>query len=82
MSGLGDRAVAILQFERQWWRHAGTKETAIRETFDLSPTRYYQLLNDLIDQPAALEVDAPVVLRLRRLRDQRQRVRASRRLAG
>jgi hypothetical protein len=79
---LDERAVAILQFERGWWKYAGAKDAAIRDTFDLSPTRYYQLLNQLLDDPAALEVDAPVVLRLRRLRDQRQQVRAARRLAG
>lgn len=81
-SELSDRDRAILTFERQWWKHAGTKEAAIREALDLSPTRYYQLLNELIDEPAALAVDAPVVLRLRRLREQRQRTRSARRLAG
>lgn len=82
MSGLDERAVGMLQFERGWWKYAGAKDAAIRDTFDLSPTRYYQLLNAVIDDPAALEVDGPVVLRLRRLRDQRQQARASRRLAG
>jgi hypothetical protein len=38
-----------LEFERQWWRYAGAKEQAIRELFDMSATRYYQIVNNLID---------------------------------
>ena len=51
-SGLGERDLRILEFERQWWRYAGAKEQAIRELFDCSTTRYYQMLNTLIDDPA------------------------------
>ncbi|NDU75188.1 DUF3263 domain-containing protein [Actinomadura sp. DSM 109109] len=78
--GLGDRDRRILAFERQWWKYAGAKEQAIRETFDMSATRYYQLLNILIDRPEALECDPMLVKRLRRMRTQRQRGRAARRL--
>lgn len=77
---LTDRDVAILAFERQWWKHAGAKDSAIRDRFDLSPTRYYQLLNMLIDRPEALAHDPMVVKRLRRLRALRQRARSARRL--
>ncbi len=70
----------ILEFERQWWRYTGAKEQAIRELFDCSATRYYQLLNVLIDNPDALAVDPMLVKRLRRLRSQRQRARSARRL--
>jgi hypothetical protein len=59
---------AILDFEKQWWRRPGAKEQAIRETFDLSPTRYYQLLNALLDRPAAVAYDPALINRLRRLR--------------
>ncbi|MFC4056591.1 MULTISPECIES: DUF3263 domain-containing protein [Actinomadura] len=77
---LSERDRQILAFERQWWKYAGAKEQAIRETFDMSATRYYQLLNILIDRPEALECDPMLVKRLRRVRTQRQRSRAARRL--
>src|SRR5947199_55069 len=38
----------ILAFERQWWKYAGAKEQAVRELYDLSPTRCYQVLNALL----------------------------------
>ena len=78
--GLSDRDREILEFERQWWKYAGAKETAVREKFDMSSTRYYQVLNTVIDRPEALEVDPLLVRRLRRLRAARQRQRSARRL--
>lgn len=78
--GLSDRERRILAFERQWWKYAGAKEQAIRDTFDLSATRYYQLLNALIDRPQALAYDPMLVKRLRRVRAARQRARSARRL--
>jgi hypothetical protein len=77
---LSDRDREILEFERQWWKYAGAKETAVREKFDMSSTRYYQVLNALIDRPDALEADPLLVRRLRRLRAARQRQRSARRL--
>lgn len=77
---LSDRDRRILAFERQWWQYAGAKEQAIRELFDMSATRYYQLLNMLIDRPEALAHDPMLVKRLRRTRTERQRRRAARRL--
>jgi Protein of unknown function (DUF3263) len=59
---------AMLDFEKHWWRRPGAKEQAIRETFDLSPTRYYQRLNALLDHPAAVAYDPALINRLRRLR--------------
>lgn len=76
---LSERDRAILAFERQWWQQAGAKEQAIRDLFGWGATRYYQLLNALIDQPAALAEDPLLVRRLRRLRASRQRARAARR---
>ncbi|WP_416902169.1 DUF3263 domain-containing protein [Micromonospora echinospora] len=73
--GLTERERGILTFERHWWRHAGAKEQAIRDTFGLSATRYYQLLNALLDNPAALAADPLLVGRLRRLRSSRARNR-------
>lgn len=78
--GLTRRDREILTFERQWWRYAGAKEQAVRELFDMSATRYYQVLNALIDTPAALAADPLLVKRLRRLRASRQRQRSARRL--
>jgi|SRR5262250_33603 len=77
---LSDREHEILAFERLWWRHAGAKERAIHELFGMSSTRYYQLLNALIDKPEALAEDAMLIKRLRRLRAARQRARAAKRL--
>ena len=77
---LTDRDRRILEFERQWWKYAGAKEQAIRDLFDMSATRYYQILNTLIDSPAALAADPMLVKRLRRMRASRQRARSARRL--
>jgi len=77
---LTERDQQVLAFERQWWKYAGAKEQAIRELFDMSATRYYQVLNALIDSPAALAQDPMLVKRLRRMRSTRQRARSARRL--
>ncbi len=79
-TALADRDRRILEFERAWWRFAGAKEQAVRDQFDMSPTRYYQVLNALIDSDAALDFDPLLVKRLRRLRSSRQRARTARRL--
>jgi hypothetical protein len=68
----------MLAFERQWWRFAGAKEAAIRQQFGMSATRYYQVLNALVDRPEALAVDPLLVRRLRRMRAARQRQRSGR----
>jgi hypothetical protein len=85
VAGVNDNAVTLparerdmLAFERQWWRFAGAKEAAIREHFGMSATRYYQVLNALVDRPEALAVDPLLVRRLRRMRSARQRQRSGR----
>ena len=80
VAGMSERDREILNFERQWWKYAGAKEQAVREKFDMSSTRYYQVLNALIDRPEALAFDPLLVRRLRRLRAARQRARSARRL--
>ncbi len=75
-TGLTRREHEMLVFERQWWRHAGAKDTAIRERFGLAPTRYYQALNALVDRPDAWAADPLVVGRLRRVRAARHRGRS------
>lgn len=77
-TGLSERDLAILEFERGWWRHAGAKEAAIRSQFSLSAARYYQLLNAVIDLPGALRHDPMLVKRLLRARDVRTEARAAR----
>ena len=74
-AALSERDVQILAFESKWWKHAGSKEQAIRDTFELSSTRYYQLLNGLLDNPAALAHDPVLIARLRRLRASKSRTR-------
>ena len=73
---LGERERSVLTFERQWWRHAGAKEEAIRRQFGIGPTAYYQLLSRLLDDPAALAYDPMLVKRLQRQRASRRRQRS------
>jgi hypothetical protein len=77
---LSARDAEILAFERQWWKFPGAKEQAIRDKFQMSATRYYQVLNALIDKPEAVAQDPLLVKRLRRLRSTRQRNRSAKRL--
>jgi hypothetical protein len=78
---LSDLDREILAFEEDWVSHAGTKDEAVRSRFDLTPTGYHQLLNRLIDLPAA-EAHAPrLVRRLRRRRTARHEERSARRSA-
>jgi len=77
-STLTDLERRILEFERNWWRFAGAKESAIKELFALTAPRYYQLLNDLIDRADALEAAPMLVKRLRRLREARMSARTAR----
>jgi hypothetical protein len=79
---LTERDRAILDFERTWWREPGPKESAIRDRFELSATRYYSLLNELLEMPDAMTYDPLVVRRLRRLRDRRRRARFEGPLTG
>ncbi len=76
--GLSDLETRILDFEANWWRYAGAKESAIKELFDLGAPRYYQLLNDLIDRDDALMAAPMLVKRLRRLREARLSSRTAR----
>lgn len=78
--GLSERDARVLEFEHTWWQYPGAKEEAIRELFDMSATRYYQVLNAIIDMPAALEHSPMLVKRLRRMRDARQKARSAKRM--
>ena len=82
MGALEPKDKDILEFERSWWKHAGGKEHAIRQRFGLSATRYYQLLNELLDKPEAEAHDPILVKRLKRLRVYRQKQRVARLLGS
>ena len=56
----------ILALEKQFFRTAGAKDEAIK-ALGLTPMRYYQLLNRLLDDPAALAAEPQLVYRLRRI---------------
>ncbi|MBA8988914.1 hypothetical protein FHW23_000146 [Curtobacterium pusillum] len=75
---LGELARHVLAFEHDRARHDRTKEAEIRVEFDMSPARYYQVLNRVIDSPAALAYDPQLVSRLQRLRHARTSARAAR----
>ncbi len=77
-TGLSELEHGILDFEGNWWRYAGAKEAAIKELFELTAPRYYQLLNDLIDRDQALAAAPMLVKRLRRLREARMATRITR----
>jgi len=79
-AGLSEFEVKMLEFERSWWRHAGVKESSIKELFNLTPPAYYQLLNNLIDREAAVMAEPILIKRLRRLRDSRTQARSSSKL--
>jgi hypothetical protein len=70
-SPLSDLEIRILDFERQWWKYAGAKDAAIKELFNISAKQYYELLNNLIDRPDALDAAPLLIKRLRRLREAR-----------
>lgn len=72
MNALSEREQAVLEFEKHWWRFEGAKQQAIREELHLSPTRYYQVLNTLLDNPDALRAEPVVVRRLQRQRQSRR----------
>lgn len=66
-AGLSDleRAVLDLEHELRDARYAGAKETAVRERLGMTATRYYQVLNALLERREALE-EYPQVVALRR----------------
>ncbi len=79
---LTERDKAILDFERSWWAEPGVKESAIRDRFDLSATRYYELLAELLESPEAMAYDPLVVRRLHRQRAARRKARFGARTAS
>ena len=78
MATMSEQEMRILAFERGWWRSPGAKEQSILDTFGMTATRYYQLLNELIDRQEALVFDPALITRLRRQRAKRHRLRSAR----
>jgi len=76
MTALSERDRRVLAFERRTWRTAGAKEQDIAEALGMSATRYYQVLNELIDLPEALQFDPSLVKRLRAQRARRASLRS------
>ncbi|MEU7317265.1 DUF3263 domain-containing protein [Streptomyces sp. NPDC007083] len=69
--GTGDLSAedrAVLAFAARGRPPSGEKERAVREQLGMSPVRYYQYLNALLDDPRAARHDPVTVNRLRRLR--------------
>ena len=62
----------VIALERKTWRSSAAKEQAVHDTLGLSMTRYAQVVNHLLDQPAVFMLDPQLVSRLRRLRAERQ----------
>lgn len=75
---LSDVDKATLDLESRWWKYPAAKDTAIRELFDESPTRYYQRLHALLRNPAAAQYAPLTVHRLLRLETARRAQRAAR----
>jgi hypothetical protein len=76
MPALSERDMRVLAFERRTWRTAGAKEQDISDALGMSATRYYQVLNELIDLPEALQFDPSLVKRLRAQRSRRASLRS------
>jgi len=70
---LSDRDRAVLDFERSSWQRSGPKETFIRGELGMSSTRYYQVLNRLLDDRDAYAYDPLLIRRLRQRREDRRR---------
>jgi hypothetical protein len=80
-AGLDERQLRVLAFEARAWQQSARKVEAIRDEFGISATRYYRILGELIDSPAALRHDPMLVKRLQRMRSARAEARSRRSLS-
>ena len=69
---LTERQKSIIEFERTAWQTGISKEKAIRQIFTISPSRYYQIRDELIDLPEAMKFDPMVIRRLQKQRNFRR----------
>ena len=58
--------MAMLDFEREWWRHAGAKEEEVQLRWGLSIAEYGGRLLGIALRPEAMEYDPLTVRRIRR----------------
>lgn len=72
---LSEKEREVLDFEGSWWKEGGPKEVRIREQLQLSPTRFYAMLQELMESAEAMEHSPLVVRRMRRMRERRRRAR-------
>ena len=77
---LSESQTSMLRFEARWPKHTAKKEEAIRSTFGIPASRYYQRLYAITSVPAALLFDAVLIHRIERARDERASLRARRTL--
>ena len=72
--GLTRQERALIDFERSWWLDTGgePKRSSIRRSLETSPSRYWSMLDRLLDSPDALAYDPLLIRRLRRRRDERR----------
>lgn len=75
MSTLTDHDAAVLAFAARTFRFPGARDEAITVEFGMTPWRYEQRLQQVLDLPAALEAEPMLVNRLRRLRFERRQTR-------
>jgi hypothetical protein len=68
---LTDRERELLDFERTWWRYQGAREDEIRRRFAMTATRHAQVVNALVDRPAAIAYAPDVCRRWRERRSRR-----------
>ncbi|MFI0432434.1 MAG: DUF3263 domain-containing protein [Candidatus Nanopelagicales bacterium] len=73
---LNDVDRAVLALERRDWELRGAKEQAIHDQLGWSLGRYYQRLNAILDDPAALRAEPSFVWSLIRRRERSRRLRA------
>lgn len=79
MAALTDEDRRILHFAAKWWRSDGARDESIIMDFDMTPNRYFQRLNTLIDRPEAFLYAPSTVKRLQAMREERSRTRSLRR---
>ena len=76
-SGLSPEHVKMLRFEGTPFKNQHLKDQVARDQFDPDTSRYYQVLNGLLDNPGAYTHNngefAPVLNRLSRIRDKKTR---------
>lgn len=70
---LTDRDQKMLLMAGANYKHQGARENAITSLFNVTPTAFYQRINQLLDLQAALAWNPMLVQRLRAQRGSRER---------